>query len=633
MGVIGTAGHVDHGKSTLVHALTGIDPDRLREEKEREMTIDLGFAWLDLPDGLQVGIVDVPGHKDFIKNMLAGIGGIDAAIFVIAADEGVMPQTREHLDILDLLQVKAGVVALTKIDLITDPEWFDLVVADIMEQLVDTCLENAPIIHVSARTGEGLGELKTALAEVLQTSQAGEDRGRGRLPVDRVFTIAGFGTVVTGTLIDGSLRIGDEIEIQPDGLKGRIRGIQTHKQKQERAQPGNRVAINLTGIHVDQIQRGDVVTVPGTLRGTRMVDASLRYLPDAPIPLKHNLQVNVFSGAAEVLADVRLLDKEIVQPGDECWVQLRLQQPAALLKGDRFIIRLPSPSVTIGGGTIVDPHPRRRHRRMRPEVVQYLETMAFGSPPELLAQALQTAEPCTWQELRSRSTFSGEETQAALEEALQNGDIIALSTPPPPASNVPPSTFLISRGGWSKMGGQIEDLLTGYHRRYPLRQGMPREELKSRLRLAGKAFNQLAQFAAHTGLLEEINGFVQAPSHTVTFSEEQQAIMDQVLAQFRRQPYTPPSMGDIKKKLGEELLNACFEQGLLTKLSEEIVFLPETYAEMRDGITAHLQEEGTITIAQVRDMFGTSRRYALALTGYLDQQGITRRVEDERVLR
>jgi len=633
VGVIGTAGHVDHGKSTLVHALTGIDPDRLREEKEREMTIDLGFAWLDLPDGLQVGIVDVPGHKDFIKNMLAGIGGIDAAIFVIAADEGVMPQTREHLDILDLLQVKAGVVALTKIDLITDPEWFDLVVADIMEQLEDTCLENAPIIHVSARTGEGLEELKTALAEVLQTSQAGEDRGRGRLPVDRVFTIAGFGTVVTGTLIDGSLRVGDEIEIQPDGLKGRIRGIQTHKQKQERAQPGNRVAINLTGIRVDQIQRGDVVAVPGTLRGTKMVDASLRYLPDAPIPLKHNMQVNVFSGAAEVLAEVRLLDKEIVPPGDVCWVQLRLQQPAALLKGDRFIIRLPSPSVTIGGGTIVDPHPRRRHRRMRPEVIQHLETLAFGSPPELLTQALQTAEPCTWQELRSRSTSSGEETQGALDEALQNGDIIAISTPSSPASNVPPSTVLISRGGWSKMGGQIEDLLAGYHRRYPLRQGMPREELKSRLRLAGKAFNQLAQFAAHTGLLEEINGFVRAPSHIVTFSEEQQAIVDQVLAQFRRQPYTPPSMGDIKKKLGEELLNACFEQGLLTKLSEEIVFLPETYAEMREGITAHLQKEGTITIAQVRDMFGTSRRYALALTGYLDQQGITRRVGDERVLR
>jgi selenocysteine-specific elongation factor len=635
VGVIGTAGHVDHGKSTLVHALTGIDPDRLQEEKEREMTIDLGFAWLDLPDGQQVGVVDVPGHKDFIKNMLAGIGGIDAALFIIAADEGVMPQTREHLDILDLLQVEAGIIALTKIDLVHDPEWFDLVTTDIMEQMEGTCLEDAPIIRVSARTGEGLAELKHALANVLENNPPRQDQGRARLPVDRIFTIAGFGTIVTGTLIDGALRVGDEVEIQPSGLKARIRGIQTHRQKLERVLPGHRVAVNVTGVRVDQIKRGDVVASPGVLRSTRLVDASLRYLTSSPVPLKHNMQVDVFAGAAEIPATVRLLDREIAQPGDSCWVQLRLEAPAALRKGDRFIIRLASPSVTIGGGNIVDPHPRRRHRRMRPEIIHKLETLAFGTPVELLVDALHADEPCTWAELAARSTLPDDETATALDEALRNEDILILSATPPTSQNVTltPGTFLISRGGWATLSSRIEELLVNHHQRFPLRLGMPREELKSRLQLAGKTFNQLATYAEAMGLLKEVNGFVQWPGFRVAFSEKQQEKIDHILAQFRRQPYTPPSIGEISQTLDDELLNACFEQGLLIKLSDEIAYLPETYADMRDRIVAHIQEEGMITIAQVRDLFGTSRRYSLALMGYLDQQGVTRRVGDERVLR
>jgi len=635
VGVIGTAGHVDHGKSTLVHALTGIDPDRLQEEKEREMTIDLGFAWLDLPGDQQVGVVDVPGHKDFIKNMLAGIGGIDAAIFVIAADEGVMPQTREHLEILDLLQVEAGVIALTKTDLVDDPEWFDLVTADIMEHMEGTCLENAPIIQVSARTGDGVPDLKQALAELLQTSPLRADHGRARLPVDRIFTIAGFGTIVTGTLIDGALRVGDGVEIQPGGRKARIRGIQTHKQKQDRALPGNRVAINLTGVSVDELQRGDVVASPGVVWGTKMVDASLRYLASAPVPLKHNMQVDVFTGAAEMPAKVRLLDREIAQPGEDCWVQFRLEKPAAVRKGDRFIVRLASPSVTIGGGIIVDPHPRRRHRRMRPEVIEKLETLAYGTPTELLVQALQAEEPCTWAELAKRSTLSDDETASALDEALQNGDILILSAEPAPPQEraLAPSTYLVSRGGWARISTRIEELLANYHRQYPLRQGMPREELKSRLQLSGKAFNQLISSADARELLKESDSFVRAPDFSVIFSDAQQQRIDQVLSQFRQHPYTPPAIGEINQMLNDEILNACFEQGFLIKLSEEIAYLPETYVEMRDKIIAHIQAEGAITIAGVRDLFGTSRRYSLALMGYLDQQGITRRVGDERVLR
>jgi selenocysteine-specific elongation factor len=288
MRVVGTAGHVDHGKSTLVEALTGIDPDRLKEEKEREMTIDLGFAWLTLPSGEQVGIVDVPGHKDFIKNMLAGVGGIDAALFVVAADEGVMPQTREHLAIVDLLQVRGGVVAITKKDLAEDEEWLELVMAEVAEELEGTVLAEAPIVPVSARTGEGLHALLEELDRYLQTTPARRDLGRPRLPVDRVFTIAGFGTVVTGTLSDGRLTAGQEVEILPQGLKTRIRGLQTHKEKIETAVPGSRVAINLGGVSTDQLKRGDVVTLSGALKPTRLIDVRLQYLADTPKPLKHN---------------------------------------------------------------------------------------------------------------------------------------------------------------------------------------------------------------------------------------------------------------------------------------------------------------------------------------------------------
>ncbi|MGC9334755.1 MAG: selenocysteine-specific translation elongation factor, partial [Anaerolineae bacterium] len=393
MRVIGTAGHVDHGKSTLVRALTGIDPDRLKEEKEREMTIDLGFAWLTLPSGERVGIVDVPGHKDFIKNMLAGVGGIDAALFVVAADEGVMPQTREHLAILDLLQVRGGVVALTKTDLAEDEDWLELVEADLLEVLDGTVLDGAPIVRCSARTGQGLEALLAELDRYLATSAPRRDVGRPRLPVDRVFTIAGFGTVVTGTLSDGSLSAGQEVEIQPSGLKARIRGLQTHREKIEQAVPGSRVAINLTGVSTDEIQRGDVVTVPGWLQPTILIDCHLRYLPDAPGPLKHNAAVGFFSGAAEAQARIRILGHRTMAPGDEGWVQVRLDTPLALGKGDRFIIRQPSPSVTIGGGIVVNPFPGRRYRRFRPEVIDQLETLAHGSPEEILLQDLERRQP------------------------------------------------------------------------------------------------------------------------------------------------------------------------------------------------------------------------------------------------
>jgi selenocysteine-specific elongation factor len=342
MFVVGTAGHVDHGKSTLIEALTGIDPDRLAEEKAREMTIDLGFAWMNLGDSEEIGIIDVPGHRDFIENMLAGVGGIDLALFVVAADEGVMPQTKEHLAILDLLEVNGGVVALTKVDLIDDEDWLELVTIDLSETLMDTVLAEAPIVPVSARTGAGLDRLKDNLLNRLKATTPRQDTGRPRLPVDRVFSLPGFGTIVTGTLIDGRLRVGDSVEIQPSGLKGRIRGLQTHKTKREIAEVGSRVAVNLTGVGRDDVKRGDVLAAPGTIRDTILLDAVYRHLPDADAPLKHNVEVKLFVGATEVLARTRVLGTRQIEPGQEGWLQLAL---SAWRSGPGSLPRQTAPSL------------------------------------------------------------------------------------------------------------------------------------------------------------------------------------------------------------------------------------------------------------------------------------------------
>ncbi len=360
MHVIGTAGHVDHGKSTLVEALTGIDPDRLKEEIEREMTIDLGFAWLKPGEGREeVGIVDVPGHQDFIENMLAGVGGIDLALLVVAADEGVMPQTKEHLAILDILEIRGGVVALTKIDLVEDPEWIELVTLDVLDSLSGTCLADSPIIPVSARTGQGLAELQQTLLPLLEGTQPRPDMGRPRLPIDRVFTLTGFGTIVTGTLIGGRFTLGESVELQPSGRKSRIRGLQTHQSERQTTFPGSRVAVNLTGIGRSDVSRGDVVAAPGVVSSTILCDTTYRQLPDASSALKHNEQVKLFIGSAEVMARTRVLGMKQIQPGQSGWLQLALSQKTPMVRGDRFVLRRPPPAMTLGGRKILDSHPRR----------------------------------------------------------------------------------------------------------------------------------------------------------------------------------------------------------------------------------------------------------------------------------
>jgi len=636
--VIGTAGHVDHGKSRLVEALTGIDPDRLKEEKEREMTIDLGFAWLTLPSGEPVGIVDVPGHRDFIENMLAGVGGIDAALFVVAADEGVMPQTREHLAILDLLGVKNGVVALTKMDLVEDEEWLELVQIDVTELLEDTALADAPIVPVSARTGQGLPTLLEELDRLLENAPPRSDLGRPRLPIDRVFTIAGFGTVVTGTLVDGKLQVGQEVEVLPQGLRTRVRGLQTHKEKIERAVPGSRVAVNLTGVGTDEVRRGDVVTIPGWLEPTRLIDLRLRYLDSAPRPLRHNAPLKFFSGSAEVIAKARLLDSEAIRPGGEGWVQLRLAEPVALVRGDRFIVRQPSPAVTVGGGQVIDPHPRRRHRRFRSDITARLSTLAQGSSVEILLQSLETSQPCQPRELMERSRLAVEEAGNALQELLDSKQVLILDARigqqlPSIQQLVTSNRYLISAAGWEKLSDKLIIALRDYHQRHPLRQGMPREELKSQLRLSTKLLNAAVNRAVSESKLMDEEATLRLPEHRVKFSADQERHVQELLAAFRKSPYTPLSVADSEAVVGMEVLNALIQQRKLVQVSEDVLFLRETYEEMVKRVIEHIKEKGTITVAQVRDMFAASRKYALALMEHLDERKVTKRVGDERVLR
>ncbi len=634
MHVIGTAGHVDHGKSTLVHALTGINPDRLKEEQLREMTIELGFAWLTLPSGEAVSVIDVPGHEDFIRHMLAGVGGIDAALLIVAADEGVMPQTREHVAILNLLQVKNGIVALTKADLVQDAEWLELAKNDVSEMLKDTTLANAKIIPVSARTKQGLRELLAELDALLRETPVRRDLGRPRLAIDRVFTMTGFGTVVTGTLIDGKLRVGDDVEILPSGLQARIRGLQTHKTKVDMAQPGSRVAVNLTGVEVEQIERGQVVTRPGWLTATNLADVHLDVLADAPHPLRHNLQLEFFTGATQVIARTRVLGAQEIEPGNSGWVQLEFEHSVTMVKNDRFILRQASPSQTIGGGTVVDPHPQRRHPRFRPQVLRQLETLAHGSPDEILFEALQHVEPIEGRLLLQKSNLAQAVAETALTNLLAQGLVLAIGVKDATASALLTSHhWIITTATWQNWLDQMTALVSEYHHRNPLRIGMLREEVKSRLKLEPRLFDELLAEAVRTARMVSVESFIRLPTHVVKFNSQQQAQISRLLKTFEQNRFTPPSVAEAEAQVGAEIFNALLEQGKLIKVSNDVVFLMTAYQEMVKRIVEHLHANPTITVAQVRDLFGASRKYSLALMEYLDQQHITRRMGDERVLR
>jgi selenocysteine-specific elongation factor len=627
--VVGTAGHVDHGKSTLIQALTGIDPDRLREEKERGMTIDLGFAWLKLPNGQEVSIVDVPGHERFIHNMLAGVGGIDIALLVVAADEGVMPQTREHLAILDLLGIESGAVAITKADLV-DEEWLELVLAETEETLAETTLAGAPMVPVSAVTGRGLDDLRLTLEDLLARERSRRVTGKPRLPVDRVFTMPGFGTVATGTLIDGELRVGQELEVQPTGRKTRVRGLQSHRKKVETVPAGTRVAVNISGLGTDEIERGHVLTSPGWLRPTKVLDARLQLIKAAPRPLAHNAQVAFHTGAAETLAKVRLLDRKTLEPGATAWAQIRLQDPLAVAKGDLFIVRWPSPSATIGGGAIVEPHPKR-HRRFQDKVLAQLAVLERGTPQEVLLEHLVAREPTDLEALVRRSGLPADAARAVVGGLVQSGEIVALDGQ---KGALNAQTLVVSAPGWDRLVDRVSASLATYHRAYPLRRGMPKEELRTRLGVEPRLFQRLLQRLLAEGRLAESGPLLSLAEHRVAFTPEQERQVAELLDLLRRYGPAPPDRADFEAhlRISPALTQALLDRGELVEVSAELLYPREVYEQMVAQVVEAIRRDGPITVAGVRDLFDTSRKYALALMGHLDERKITRRVGDERVL-
>ena len=632
MQVIGTAGHVDHGKSTLVEALTGIHPDRLKEEREREMTIDLGFGWMELPSGEEVGIVDVPGHRDFIENMLAGVGGIDAALFVVAADEGVMPQTREHLAILDTLQIQGGVVALTKTDMVDDLDWLALVEEDVRQVLSGTTLENARIIRVSARKGEGIGELIQALSDCLAHRPPRPDLGRPRLPVDRVFSVAGFGTVVTGTLSDGKLQVGDEVEILPRGQGGRVRGLQTHKRKEEVAVPGSRTAVNISGISQEQVQRGDVLTHIGDYHPTRRIDVRFRLLSDVSKPLSHNHEVKLFIGAAEILARVRLLGSELMNPGEEGWLQLELREPVVAMRGDRYILRRPSPGETLGGGAVVDPHPKGRHKRFSQGLLDRLESLARGTPAEVLAQALLSLGAAPLRDVFAKASLEASDAAQAIEELSQSGEMVILEGIEGNLS-IKSDSLVAGRDYWEALAARALQEVDNYHAANRLRRGLPREELKSKLKISPRLLNALVRKLVASQELEDSGLLVSRRGHAIRFTPQQERSVQELFARFAASPYAPPSVKETQAEVGEDVYNALLDQGVFVPVSDEVVFRREDYERMVKEVRGLLERQATITAAQVRDHFDTSRRYVLALLEHLDSIGVTVREGDVRRLK
>jgi selenocysteine-specific elongation factor len=632
--IIGTAGHVDHGKTALIRALTGTDTDRLKEEQERGMSIDLGFTSFRLPSGRLAGVIDVPGHERFLKNMLAGAGGIDVVILVIAADEGVMPQTTEHLEILQILQTQQGMVAITKADLV-DAEWLELVRDDIATALRGTFLEGAPMLPVSSVTGAGLKELTATLDQIADTVQSRSAVGPWRLPIDRVFTIGGFGTVVTGTLISGTVRVGDRAEILPARLESRVRGLQVHNATAEMAEAGTRVAMNLAGVGLEEVERGDIVASPGTFAPTLALDARLNVLESCPREVKNRSRVRLYVGTAEVLARLTLLDAEVLRPGGAGMIQLRLETPTACAKGDRYVLRFYSPMQLIGGGAILDPSPPK-HRRFDEAAIEALAVKEQGTPEELILQATERSwlTPLTPAQIAQQLGLPLETTHALVEELRASGQLVA-----PEADGKAATGGVLSAEAVRAAGAQMLQALAEFHRAQPLRAGMSREELRSRLSrvMDSKGFNLLLTRLEKEGRVVSQAGRVRHAEHTATFSPEQAQIAARIEAELTRERFAPPAPEEILGRLGSasatrEVWDALIDHGTVVRVAEGVFFHRTALEAVTQMVRDHLAQEGKMTASAFRDLIGSSRKYAVPLLEYLDASRVTRRVGDERIL-
>lgn len=627
---IGTAGHVDHGKTLLIRALTGVDTDRLKEEKERGISIELGFAYLDLPSGIRAGIIDVPGHERFIKNMLAGIGGIDIVLLVVAADEGIMPQTREHMDIIQVLGIKRGVVVISKIDLV-DQEWLDLVEEEVRGYIATTSLGGAPIVPVSAVTGDGLKELVAVVDELVQAAQERPATGAVRLPIDRVFTIAGFGTVVTGTLVSGTIKEGDSLAVLPQSVMARVRSLQVHKEKISTARAGRRVAVNLAGLERQAVTRGNVLATPGFFTPSTTLDGRIFLLKSAR-PLKNRARVRVHIGTSEITGRVVLLDRDELAPEASCYAQFILEEPIVAGRRDRFVLRSVSPVTTIGGGLVLEPV-ARRHKRFRKDVLDYLETVETGSPAAKVAKYLGAA--------RAPVEAGGLSGAVGLDESTVERAIAELAAADRiRVIDVDNQRFLIDTEFYAELARRIGELVALYHRDYPLREGYPREELRSRLfaGVGSRVFQGLLQKMAEDGVVAIQPQVVTSVGFTGEPPAEVRSVLAALEEIYRKAGFQPPRWEDAVAQLAVapesavEYLTCLMRAGILVKLSEEQLIHREALREAQEIIVGTLHEKAEISLGEVRDLLNTSRKHALPLLEYLDSKRVTKRMGDKRVL-
>jgi selenocysteine-specific elongation factor len=630
--ILGTAGHIDHGKTSLIKALTGVNTDRLKEEQERGITIELGFTAMDLPSGQRLGIVDVPGHEKFVKNMVAGATGIDVVALVVAADEGVMPQTREHMEICTLLGVQHGLVVLTKTDMV-DEEMLELASEDITEFVQGTFLEGAPVIPVSAVTGRGIADLTAALDELGEKIPERSVNGLFRLPVDRVFTMKGFGTVVTGTLMSGQVRVGDPVMIYPGRMTSKIRGVQVHNDTVTEARCGQRTAINFQGLEKAAIQRGDVLARPGTLVPSFMEDVLLHYLESNKKPIKNRTRIRFHTGTSEVLGNLVLLDADELAPGQDSVAQVRLDTPLTLVRDDRFVIRSYSPVRTIGGGQILNPLPPK-HKRFRADVVEGLKNLAVLDPEALISYHAAASEYAgvSYQNLILMTNLSEKRLDAALQVLLSRKGLICADKE---------SRIYIHGDAASRLQERVRNQLVDYHRDNPLKAGMLKEELKSKCppAVGDKLFHLTLQQLIKDQVVVAEEERLRLASHRVRLAVNQAELKDKMLAVYRDSGLTPPYFKNLASELGmtpgeaKDVLMLLLGEQMLVKIREELYFHSRAIAALQEKLVSFLEEFEEISMPQFKDLSGVSRKYSVPLMEFFDSRHVTLRIGDIRKLR
>jgi len=619
MFVIGTAGHVDHGKSSLILALTGIDPDRLPEEKQRGMTIDLGFAWLKLPDGQEVGIVDVPGHERFIKNMIAGVGAIDAVIFVVAADDGWMPQSQEHLDILKLLRIQNGVIALTKVDLVKE-DWIKLIEEDIKLKVKNSFLENSPIIRVSSTKAIGLEELKQVLMNVFSKMEPPQNIDKPRLFIDRVFTMTGRGTIVTGTLTLGNLAWGQDVAILPQGMKAKIRNIQTHKRDLKSASPGNRVALNLSGVETEKLARGNVILNPNFGQVTTIIQTQVEMLTDLKLPLKQGSHVQIILGTQEVLGRAFVLDKEKLEPGETGLVELKIKEDMIAFVGDRLILRYSGPQLTIGGGVVLDPEPLNNLKKEAK--IQFLFNRINLSLPELILSELEKRNFITSPELLKYSHFKEQEILYGIEELKSKNQIVGISE------------GLVLTLKWEALSQRILSELKTEHQKHSYKLGLTLAELSSRLKIEEKFLQALTNALLNANKISKRGAFLSLPEFQPQLSASQRKIEKIIWEKFNSSPVSPPTKEELLKQNSESetVLYFLLQQNQLIELTEGILFKTGEFEKIKSKVVDLIKQKGKVSVGEVKEYLATTRKYAVPILEKLDQLEITKRVGDYRVL-